>query len=240
MVKYCTECGTELEEDFKFCPDCGKEKVTSKKGKKAEKAKTSVKEEEKKEKVETKTKKEEDKEPVKTKEEHETEKEKKKERFRLKFPKISFKKLPKKTTIFLIAIICIIVVVSGSAYVVLNGNFLNASVKPEGGRTISITVTNDFNKDAFCKLLIDHLPQGPYGLVGFTINASGSEVLEIIEDDLSYIRDSYLIELIVEIDGADGYPERDEAPAVNTTADFIIDMIDGQIYDFYVECTSYT
>jgi predicted nucleic acid-binding Zn-ribbon protein len=237
MVKYCTECGSELEEDYKFCPDCGKEKATSKKGKKAEKVKITTKEEEK---VETKAKKEEDKEPLKAKEELEPEKEKKKERFQLKFPKISFKKVPKKTAIFLIAIICIIVVVSGSAYVVLNGNFLNASVKPEGGRTFSITVTNDFNKDASCKLLIDHLPQGPYGLVGFTINASGSEVIEINEDDLSYIRDSYLIELIVEINGADGYPERDEAPAVNTTADFLIDMVDGQIYDFYVECTSYT
>lgn len=229
MAKYCTECGAELEGDYKFCPECGTKTATVKKGKKTEK----VKKEE-----EVEGKKEEKKEEVDVKSEKE-EKKKKPAKFKLKLPSY-IKKMPKKTGVLLLAIICIVVVVVAAViYINPLGN-MNGSVGPGGGRTFTVTVRNDFNQDAECYLLIDNLRQGISGEPGFTVNASEETVITIIEDDLLYQRSSYPIRLFVSMDNADGYPDSDLAPLVNASAEFVIDMVDGQIYDFFVECTAYS
>ena len=211
MVKFCPYCGTNLEAGFKFCPECGKELPEIKKtGEiKPEKVKTS--------------------EPIK-----EEKPKPKKAKIKIKFPKLSFKKVSKKTAIIIVAIICIAAVISVAAHVVVNNPFA-ASVGPRG-RTFTVTVNNDFESDAECYLTIDNLRQGIYGNPGFTVTASGTEIITIKEDDLIYQRENYTIKLIVTIDDVS---DDATASAVTESAEFLIDNVEGQFYNFYVNCTSY-
>ena len=221
MVKYCPYCGIELEADYKFCPDCGKQVPTGKKGAKHEKEKTPEKEEIE-EKVEAKEK--------------PKEKAKKKAKFKFKLPKLSLK-IPKKTAIIILAIVCVVIVASAGAWVVIKGNPFGAAVVPPG-KIFTITVENAFGTDADCHFLIDNLPQGTYGNPGFTVNASETKVITINEDDLIYQgRDSYPIKLFATIDGSEGFPDYATALAVTESAEFVIDNVEGRIDEFYVNCT---
>jgi len=221
MAKYCPYCGSGIEAEFKFCPECGKSIPASTKGKKAEK-------EEKPDKAETKEKKE-TKEKAEVKEK---EKPKEKPRFKLKLPKLKLK-IPKKTAIIIIAIIAIVVVASVAAVIAINNNWLGASVVQSEGRTFIVNVTNELSKDVECYITIDNLRQGECG-IGFTVNASETEVITICEDNLIYPgRSSYIITLFAELQ----YTEIATASAVTKYADFVIDK-EGLLE--YVECTSFS
>ena len=213
MSLYCPKCGNNLEDNFNFCPDCGKNLAGSfffcaecgKKISTTEKEKT----------VDTA--------PTVTKP--------KKEKMKFTLPKF-LTKIPKKTLIIIIAIICIVAVVGATAIVLYPFDGGAGS----GGRTFSLTITNDYSSSANCYILTDYLRQGVFGNAGFTINANDEEIITINEDDLMTIRDAHNIELRVTIDGV---VESATASAVTDSANFIIDNIEGQIDEFYVNCTDY-
>ena len=71
MVEKCSICGNKLEEDVKFCPDCGEKIAPAKETKKTKKVETKVKD-----KTKTTTK-------------------KKKNKIKFSIPKISIKNIPK-------------------------------------------------------------------------------------------------------------------------------------------------
>ena len=220
MPIYCPKCGNKLEESFKFCPDCGKNLAGKfafcpECGKKMSSSEKII-------------------EPMPEKNEAFNIK---KEKRRFTFPKLSLhfpKHLPRKTGIVILAIVCLVVVVGAAAVMVLSP-FDTTSVQ-SGGRTFTVTVTNDFTSNAECYLLIDNLKQGVYGNSGFTVNARGEEVITINEDDLMFQRDAYVMKLFVTIDDIQ---EFGFAAAVTESAEFIIDHVEGQFDGFYVNCTSY-
>jgi len=215
MLEYCPECGNKLEESFKFCPNCGKN-LTGEFAFCPECGKKMILSE---------------KRIVHLPEKREMFKAKK-EKSKITFPKISLH-IPRKTVIIIIALVCLAVVVS--AAVIVLSPFDTAGVQ-SGGRTFTVTVTNDFTSNAECYLLIDNLKQGVYGNSGFTVNARGEEVITINEDDLMFQRDAYVMKLFVTIDDIQ---EFGFAAAVTESAEFIIDHVEGQFDEFYVNCTSY-
>jgi len=214
MSLYCSKCGNNLEDDFKYCPECGKNLSGSfyfcaecgKKAANAEKEKT----------VDTA--------PAVS--------EPKKEKIKFKLPKF-LTKIPKKTLIIIIAIICIVAVVGATAIIYYPFDGGGAT---RGGRIFTLTITNDYSNNANCILLTDSLKQGVYGNAGFTIYANDEEVITINEDDLMFQREAYKIELRVTIDDVE---EVATATAVSDSASFIIDNVEGQVDEFYVNCTGF-
>lgn len=213
MSLYCPKCGNNLEDNFNYCPECGKNLAGSfffcaecgKKMSTTEKEKT----------VDTA--------PTVTKP--------KKEKTKLTLPKF-LTKIPKKTLIIIIAIICIVAVVGATAIVLypFDGG------APSGGRTFTLTITNDYSSNANCYLLTDSLKQGVYGNAGFIVYANDEETITINEDDLMFQRDAYKMEIRVTIDDVE---EAATAIAVSESANFLIDNVEGQVDEFYVQCTGF-
>jgi predicted nucleic acid-binding Zn ribbon protein len=225
MVKYCPYCGVEVESDFQFCPECGKEMPTKTKSKKTEPTKKEEKQVKTEEKIETK---EQEKPKITPK---------KKGKLAIKWPTHKFKKLPRKTMMVLFGIIAIVViVVVSSVGIYLIGN-MNANVTPGGGRTFTLSVTNDFTKDAECFFKIDNLRQLTCGDPGFTVTAGETEEITINEDDLEYLRESYKITLYATIDDVE---EFDDALSVTESAEFVINGVEGSINQYYVNCTTFS
>jgi hypothetical protein len=213
MSLHCSKCGGNLDDNFKFCPDCGKNLKGSfffcaECGKKIPNT-----------------------EKEKLNETAPATSDTKKEKTEFKLPRF-LTKIPKKTLIIIIAIICIVAVVGATA-IILNP-FDGGTVT--GGRTFTLTITNNYSSNANCYLLTDSLKQGVYGNAGFTVYANDEEVITINEDDLMFQRDSHKIELRVTIDDIE---EAATATAVSESANFIIDNIEGFVDQFNVTCTGY-
>jgi len=213
MSLYCPSCGSKLEDDFKFCPHCGKNLKGNfifcpGCGKKMSKTNNELKR---------------DISPMVS--------QPKKTKKKFKLPKFNSKN--KKIVIpILIILIIVIVVIAGAAYVVLTSNNGNSN---NGGRTFSISITNDFSENAECYLVIDNFKQGEYGN-DFQVNANDVETKIVNEDDLIFQRDAYLIKLFVTIDDV---TKEATASAVTDTAEFVIDNIPGEIDSFVVNCNGY-
>lgn len=217
MTIYCPKCGIELEEKFKFCPGCGKNLngdfiFCPGCGKKMSNVKSESNQEIT---------------PIVS--------EPKKAKTKFKFPKIkiSFKNKKKILTLLIIFVI-IIVVIAAAAYIVMN---YEPDDSPAGGRTFTISITNDYHENADCYIVTDNMRQGTFGNPGFTVNANDDSTITIVEDDLMFKRDSYDIKLFVTIDDV---PIDSTASAVTESATFIIDNAEGEIDIFEVSCTDYT
>jgi len=215
MMIYCPKCGFNLDEKFKFCPNCGKNLngdfiFCPGCGKKMTKVKNESKQEIN---------------PIISTP--------KRTKNKFKFPKISFKNKKRILPILIIFVIAI-VVIAAVAIVLLNSG---SDESETGGRTFTITITNDFSKNAECYLVIDNIRQGTFGNPGFTVNANDDATITINEKDLMFQRDKYNIKLFVTIDGD---ILSDTAEAVTYSASFIIDNEEGQIDRYYVECTDYS
>jgi len=213
MSLHCPKCGNNLEDNFKFCPECGKNLAGSfffcaecgKKISTTEQEKT----------VDSAS-------PVIKP---------KKEKIKFTLPKF-VTKIPKKTLIIIIAIICIVAVVGATAIVLYP---FDGGTAPRG-RTFTLTITNDYSSNAHCYLLTDSLKQGVYGNAGFTVYANDEEIITINEDDLMFQRDAYKMEIRVTIDDVE---EAAIATAVSESANFLIDNVEGQVDEFEVDCTGY-
>lgn len=212
MVKFCPYCGTSLEAGFKFCPECGKKLPIIKKT-----------EERKHEKVKTT-------EPIKE-EKHKH----KKIKIKIKLPKISFK-MPKKTAMIFLLIICIAVVVSAAAWVAISTDLLGSLMGGSSGegRTFTINCENDYESTATCYVLIDGIKQGLSG-IDFDLSSGETKTFQVGEDTLLYQRDSYTIKLIAEVDDI---AEEATASGVTESVDFLIESNDDIGYH-QVNCTAY-
>lgn len=172
MVEKCSVCGNKLDDDVKFCPDCGEKVATDNKTTKTEK-------------VETKTK---------TKA--------KKKQFKINIPKISFKKIPKPIltgiALICIAFIAVAAVVVVSPFN-LTGSVVDAEEK--GGRVFSILIENTDDSDAKCYLTVSGLRYNYFGSEGeFTVPAGETVEINIVEDVLFVKKSNYEISLFASID----------------------------------------
>ncbi len=214
MSLYCPSCGSKLEEDFKFCPNCGKNLKGNfifcpGCGKKM--PKTNIETNKEVSPIVTKPK------PIKKK---------------FKLPKINLKN--KKIVLpIIIILIIIIVVIGGAAIILLNSDNNDSNI---GGRTFTISITNDFSENADCYLVTDNFRQGTFGNPGFTVNSNDEEIITINEDDLMFQRDEYEIKLFVTMNDVS---KEAIASAVTDSAEFIIDNIPGEIELYEVKCNDY-
>lgn len=186
----CPDCGAKLKEKFKFCPECGKELLPS-----IEKAMPKSK---KVEKTETSKMVEETK-PV------EKPKPVAKVKSKATKPKISLNflgkiKRPGKKVLMIISVICIVLVV-GAAMMLFNP--FNTNVTSPGGGTLAITVENMHSDSVNYFLIIDSFP-----VVGSLDNPSviGSNDaplnLNINEDDLTIVKNVHTVTLFASLDDA--------------------------------------
>ena len=173
MVENCSVCGNKLEDDFKFCPECG-EKVPIPK-----KTKTTKK-------VETKAK---------------TKNKKKKTPIKFTLPKLTMN-IPRKTALAAIAIICIAVVVAAGVVVIspFDATSSVVSVKQEdfGGRVFKATVENTCGCEAECYLKVGALKYGET----FTVLPEEKIIVDVVEDSLNpnLLSSNYDITLYAAID----------------------------------------
>lgn len=214
MVKFCPYCRNDLKGNFKFCPTCGKQMPEIEKVKKAEEINTPKKVETK-EKVETKKE-------VKTKD---------REKSKFALPKILLN-IPRKTAFIIIAIICLVVVVSAAVWVLSPFDGMTSSVNTYGGRTFTVTVENTFGSDVECRLLVSNILYGE----PFNLNSiDNTKTINVIEDEahLSFPSNEYRITLKVI---ANSVIEEATADAVTESATFLISDNNGY---HSVECTGY-
>jgi hypothetical protein len=214
MTIYCPKCGNDLEEKFKFCPNCGKNLnddfiFCPGCGKKM---------------TTTNNQPEQDITPIVS--------EPKRVKNKYKLPKLSFKNKRKILPITIIFVI-VIAVIGATALIILNSD---STVSNTGGRSFTISITNDYHKNADCYLVTDNMRQGTFGNPGFSVNANDDATIVINEDDLMFQRESYNIKLFVTIDDV---PIESVASAITESADFIIDNQEGQIDIFEVNCTGH-
>ena len=199
MIKKCSVCGNELEDDVKFCPDCG-EKVPP------------VQETKK---VETKTKSK-----AKTK--------KKKTMTKFSLPKLSLKNAP-KPVIAGIALLCVAIIAVAGIVVIspfdITGSV--AKVKPNtGGRVFSVDIENTCDADATCYLTVGGLRYTYFGANGeFKVPSGDSITITLVEDVLFRQDTSYEITLFATTD----YTEKGTASDVTESAEFSISQTEGEL-----------
>ncbi len=173
MVENCSECGNKLEDDVKFCPDCG-EKVPP------------VQETEK---VEIKAKSK-----AKTK--------KKKTTIKFNLPKLSLKKVPKPVIVG-ITLLCIAIIAVAGVVVISPFDTTGSVVKVQekGGRIFSVAVENTCDSDATCYLTVSGLRYNQFGNNGeFTVPSGETMTINIVEDALFIAKANYDITLFAEIE----------------------------------------
>jgi len=146
------------------------------------------------------------------------------------------KKISRKMMMSIVAIICIAVIVVAAAFYIIHQGGQNTNINAGSGRTLTITVNNNFTSNASCYLIIDGLRQGAYGNPEFIMNASDTTVITIDEDNLSSRNTAHSIELVVTIGDV---TESDVAATVTKSASFLINNVEGQFDTFYVQCTAY-
>ena len=201
MVENCLICGSKLEANVKFCPECG-EKIPLAKGTK---------------KVETKIKSK-----AKTK--------KKKTTTKFILPKISLKSAP-KPMIAGIALLCIAIVAVAGVVVIspfdMTGSVSNTGAQEiSGGRIFSVVVENFCDTDATCYLTVGGLKYKEVGNNGdFTILSGKTITLDIVEDILYFTKNNYDISLYATID----YQEKGTVSGVTELAEFSISEIEGEL-----------
>jgi len=202
MVEKCTVCGNKLEDDVKFCPDCGEKIAPAKETKKTNKEETKIK---------TKSK---------------TTTKKKKNKIKFSIPKISIKNIP-KPVLTGIALICIAFIAIAAVVVVspfdLTGSVVDAS--DGGSRVFSILVENTDDSDAKCYLTVSGLRYNYFGTDGeFTVPAGETVEINIVEDVLFVKKSNYEISLFASID----HVEKGTASDVTESAEFLIQPIEEE------------
>ena len=198
MVENCSVCGNKLEDDVKFCPECGEKAPPAKEIKK----------------IETKTKSK-----AKTK--------KKKTTVKFNLPKLSLKKAPKPVIVG-IALLCIAIIAVASVMVLspfdITGSV--ASVQEKGGRIFSIDIENTCDSEATCYLTVGGLKYIEVGNDEgyFTVPSGESITLNIVEDILFLTKANYDITLFAEIE----WFQEGTAFDVTESAEFSIYQTDGE------------
>ena len=201
MVENCSICGSKLEDDVKFCPECGEKIPLAKETKK----------------VETKVKSK-----AKTK--------KKKISIKFILPKISLKNAP-KPVIAGIALLCIAIIAVAGVVVIspfdLTGSVAKVEAQNKGGRIFSVIVENTCDSDATCYLTMSGLKYTYLGNGGeFTVKADSTMEINIVEDALAIPQNNYDITLFAEID----WSEKVTAFDVTESAEFSIFETDGNLF----------
>ena len=149
------------------------------------------------------------------------------------FPKLSLR-IPRKTLIAVIVIICIAAV--GATAVVFMNPFDTSDVQ-SAGRTFTITIDNDFGEDAECYLKVGLLKHGDT----FDVSSGQTETINLQEDRFlsSLIRSEYNITLYATINDPQGEMiEWASADPVTKSAEFSISKNTQTDY-LEVECTDY-
>ena len=173
MVENCSECGNKLEDDVKFCTECGEIIPPAKETKK----------------VETKTKSK-----AKTK--------KKKTTVKFNLPKLSLKKVPKPVIVG-ITLLCIAIIAVAGVVVISPFDTTGSVVKVQekGGRIFSVAVENTCDSDATCYLTVSGLRYNQFGNNGeFTVPSGETMTINIVEDALFIAKANYDITLFAEIE----------------------------------------
>jgi len=172
MVENCSECGNKLEDDVKFCPECGEKAPPAKEIKK----------------IETKTKSK-----AKTK--------KKKTTVKFSFSKLSLKKVPKPVIVG-IALLCIAIIAVAGVVVISPFDTTGSVVKVQekGGRIFSVAVENTCDSEATCYLTVSGLRYNQFGNNGeFTVPSGETITINIVEDVLFIAKTNYDITLFATI-----------------------------------------
>ena len=171
MVENCSECGNKLEDDVKFCPECGEKAPPAQEIKK----------------VETKTK-------TKTKKKKTTVKFSFSKLSLKKVPKPVIAGI----ALLCIAIIAVAGVVVISPFDT-TGSVVK--VQEKGGRIFSVAVENTCDSDAKCYLTVSGLRYNQFGNNGeFTVPSGETMTINIVEDALFIAKANYDITLFAEIE----------------------------------------
>lgn len=201
--KICSNCGAKLKENFMFCPECGKKWSSSEKH------------------LIPKSKKTEKPTPSK------------KAKSKAASPKMSLKflknfKRPGKKVLMIISVICI-VLVAAAAVIVFNP-FNNANSSSSGGRTFAITIDNNFGSTVSCYITVGQLR---YGDIDYSIQSGDSFPIVVVEDSLNSIilNSDYDITLYVSSDDGESQAT---ASDVTESATFVISDDNGTLS---VNCT---
>ncbi len=201
MVENCSICGSKLEDEVKFCPECGEKIPLARETKK----------------VETKVKSK-----AKTK--------KKKTTIKFSLPKIPLKNAP-KPVIAGIALVCIAIIAVAGVVVIspfdMTGSVSKSGTQEiAGGRVFSVIVENFCDSEATCYLKVGGLIYKEIGNGGeFTIPAGESVTHDIVEDILFIPRTSYEITLYATID----YTAEETAFDVTESSEFSISEMEGEL-----------
>jgi len=200
MVENCSICGSKLEGDVKFCPECGEQIPLAKETKK----------------VETK---------VKSKA-----KTKKKTTVKFSLPKISLRNAPKPMIAGIALLCIAIIAVAGVVVISpfdMTGSVSNSGMQETaGGRVFSVIVENFCDTEATCYLTVGGLKYKEVGNNGdFTIPARESITLDIVEDILFIVKTNYDISLFATID----YQEKGTVSDVTESAEFSISEMEGEL-----------
>ena len=245
MVKYCSECGNEIEAGFKFCPECGKKNIVRPTScpdcgaKLKEKFKfcpecgkdimpPTGKAKAKPKKVETtppEKKVEEIKPAKKTIPEKNVKSKATKPKISLSF--LSKFKRPGKKVIMIFSIICIVLLVSAAIVLYYPFNSTDTNGTSSEGRTFIISIDNNYAGGVSYYLKIGMLR---YGSGTDTLLSNGeTQTLEIDEDSLNpgILNSEYDITLYVSTDDGASYLS-DFALDVTEFATFVISSI-GQV-----------
>lgn len=206
--KICSNCGAKLKENFMFCPECGKKWDSSEKSVMSKPKKAEKTE------IDDKVEKAE---PV------EKTTPSKKAKSTAASPKISLNflknfKRPGKKVLMIISVICIVLVVA--AAVIVFYPFNNANSSSSGGRTFAITIDNNFGSTVSCYLTVGQLR---YGDIDYSIQSGDSFPIVIVEDSLNPIllNSDYDITLYVSSDDGES-----QATAFDVTESVTFEIFD--------------
>jgi hypothetical protein len=199
MIEKCSVCGNKLEDDVKFCPDCGEKVPPAQETEKVE--------------IKAKSK-------AKTK--------KKKTTIKFSLPKLSLKNAP-KPVIAGIALLCIAIIAVAGVVVISPFDTTGSVVEVEpnvGGRVFSVDIENTCDADATCYLTVGGLRYNHFGANGeFKVHSGDSITLTLVEDVLFRQDTSYEIILFATID----YTEKGTAFDVTESAEFSIYQTEGEL-----------
>jgi len=196
MIENCAACGNELDDNVKFCPNCGEKVVSEKKIEKNN--------------AEFKTK-------------------KSNMKLKLNLPKISFIDKP-KPVLAGFALLCIAIIVIAGVVIIspfdLSGAVSSSGEKDIGSRVFVINIDNTCEEKAKCYLTVSGLRYTQIGSTAdkgeFSINSGESISINIIEEALFKICDSYEISLFVEFD----HLEKATVYDITESVDFSINPMD--------------
>ena len=144
-----------------------------------------------------------------------------KKTMKINWPKISLK-IPKKTAITVVSVICIIALAAAAVVYIAPFDTTGSIVSSTGGRTFSVSIENTADGAAVCFLKVGKLKYGE----SFDVLPSETVTVEINEDSLFLQQGQYDVTLYATID----YTEESTVSGVTDSAEFVIGEEQGECF----------